>query len=521
MKNTQIKGTSYGQIVNNNVDSHVKSNQEKFTFTLESGKNAMTLQGGKEYPMMFKEVLAGEYIKEWKVDNITRIITPLVPTLDKVFVTIKAFFVPHTRVWKSAEKFLANKSSQGNLYIDNKYDIPNYTIPVAQTQYDMYRNTLAARYGLANSSADTKINLLLLRGYRAIINDFVINKEYETPTIEWNDDTPTVTEQTAVDGYNTTTGARTLYAYYVEASQTRKGYLTNIFKSPNASLPVLSSFANGTNSDAAQHLSWEQRYKQAKQSVLNANKNDWDIIAEMGGTEPVINDRVQLLGELDYELNYQQITQSAPEIDNSSPLGTTGSFSYTRADGTLFSHKSFQQHGFIHVLITVQIDKGYEEGTPKELLKSKVDEIYTPSLAKKEIQLIRSAEIVNVSGVTVGETAAYQPPWAEYKRLPRLITGDMRTKKLTKIGTNPDPQTLSHWHNVPSGNVDQTISGGYFRPQTDVNLVLQRNNVLTYVNPASDVAIEMIANMSEHKVTISTPIEAETIHDVETANEQR
>ena len=36
------------------------------------------------------------------------------------------------------------------------------------------------------------------------------------------------------------------------------------------------------------------------------------------------------------ELNYQQITQSAPMFDEaSSPLGTTGSFSYTRANGTI------------------------------------------------------------------------------------------------------------------------------------------------------------------------------------------
>lgn len=277
MSKTQIKGTNYGQIVNNNVDSHVKSNQEKFTFTLESGKSAITLNGGMEYPIMFKEVLAGEYIKDWKIDNITRLITPLVPTLDKVYVTIKAFFVPHTRVWKNAELALAQKASSVSPYLEQSYSIPNYTVPQTNTNYDMFRNSLLARYGMANYAGDTKVNALLFRGYRAIYNDYIINKEYENPKIEWDTDTVTTAEQDAIKGYNTASGTVYPNAYYIEASQTRKGYLTNVFSTLNSDLESFDDYESG-NPYRFQHLEWEQKYKNAKQNILNANKNDWDII---------------------------------------------------------------------------------------------------------------------------------------------------------------------------------------------------------------------------------------------------
>lgn len=515
MPKTQIKDTSYGQIQNNNVDMHVKSPHKRNTYELERGKSVLALQPGYEYPIMFKEVLAGETIETWKVDNITRLITPLVPTLDNVYVTIKAFFVPHTRVWADAEKALASKYNQydGNTF----YNLPYYTIPVLNTTKSMFRDTLIARYGLANGAGHTKINALLPRGYRAIINDFIRNKEYESPSVEWKETTIVSAEQQALMGFDTTTGNQYPNAYYINPSQTRKGYLTNIFSSISGDPDTLTDYSTDY-----EHLDWEQRFRENKQRIANANKNDWDIIAEMGGTQPVRADRVEFLGKLDYELNYQQITQSTPSFDDSSPLGTTGSFSYTRADGTIFSHKHFQQHGFIHILLTIQTDKGYEEGTPKELLKIKVDEIYRPALAKKETQLMYSAEIANNDQISNSSTVAFQPPWAEYKRLPKLVTGSMRSKLLDKINQNePDQFTYSQWHNFPSlQETEPTIYGSYFRPVGDVISVIERNNILVADAPYNNYRLnpEFFFSMSIHNVSVSSPIQADTIKDVEFAD---
>lgn len=138
--NTQITGKE-PIIINDNLQQHVHSSSEKTTITLESGKNTTTLNPGYMIPIMFKEVLAGEYIKEWHIDNLTRLIAPLVPTLDRSYINIQAYFVPHTRVWKDAEKALAGK--------DNTITkIPNMTVGRYYTVCSPYNRMVISRYGL-------------------------------------------------------------------------------------------------------------------------------------------------------------------------------------------------------------------------------------------------------------------------------------------------------------------------------------------------------------------------------------
>lgn len=511
--NTQITGKE-PIIINDNLDQHVHSSSEKTTITLESGKNTTTLNPGYMIPIMFKEVLAGEYIKDWHIDNLTRLIAPLVPTLDRSYINIQAYFVPHTRIWKDAEKALAGT--------DNTITtLPYVGISDDYFKYSTFNRTVISRYGIPFKAGATSFNVLLLRGYRAITNDFIINKDYGIRKTEWNETSVTLAEQKAIQCYKISSlepiDTNESNHYLLEKAQTRKGYLTNIKKQIAASMSALDDTAT-----IYDHLDWQTKFQDMKQRADNANKNDWDIIAEMGGTQPVKTDRVEFLGQVDYELNFQQITQTAPEIDNSSPLGTTGSFSFTKAQGTLFSHKKFLQHGFIHILISVGIDNYTENGTPKELLKTNVNDIYRPGLAKKEVQLLMKQEIYN-NPLSSG-SAAYQPAWAEYKRLPSFVSGQMQTQTLDATtlplnGNDPEidqeylPVSNSQWHNFKSSIVSPTISdNGYFRDSFGVSKVFERNNILKsgYISDGR-WQVQPLLNMSEHKVTVQLPIESSTL----------
>mgnify|MGYP000997844198 CR=1 FL=1 len=508
--NTQITGKE-PIIINDNLQQHVHSTSEKTTITLESGKNTTTLNPGYMVPIMFKEVLAGEYIKEWHIDNLTRLIAPLVPTLDRSYINIQAYFVPHTRIWKDAEKALAGK--------DNTITaIPNITFESSYSEYSTFNRMVISRYGLPFKAGNTNLNLLLPRGYRAITNDFIINKDYGVKKTEWNESIPVQAEINALKGYTAGSIAPLSPSdessmYVLEKAQTRKGYLTNIKKQ----IAVPQQDIDDGGSLIPDHLDWQTRFQDMKQRQDNANKNDWDIIAEMGGTQPVKTDRVEFLGQVDYELNFQQITQTAPEIDNSSPLGTTGSFSFTKAQGTLFSHKKFLQHGFIHILLSVGIDNYTENGTPKELLKTDINDIYRPGLAKKEVQLLMKQEIYNAP--SVDGSAAYQPAWAEYKRLPSFVSGQMQTQTLTPT-TLPEnevdetylPVSNSQWHNFKAKTTEPIISDlTYFRDTTGVANVFARNNILSPIPYDSQWKVQPLLNMSEHKVTVQLPIESSTL----------
>ena len=521
---TQIQGKAK-LIQNDNIEQHVKSSDQKTTITLETAKNPITMNGGILYPIGYKEVLAGETVEDYSIDNLTRIITPRVPTLDRIYMNIRAYFVPHTRVWETAEKVLAGKAdlSLRNMAEEEKA-LPRVTITNEQTKPWGFKDTLMARYGVPNNSATTTYNVLLPRGYRAIYNDFIRNKDYELPKPEFNSTEVSLTEARYFAPYNTTAPYAPNYineGYRVVKAPTRKNYLTNV-----KSQIGLDTAAAGTGTASLQnHLDWQTAFMDAKQRADNANKNDWDIIAELGGTQPVLADRVEFLGQVDYELNYQQITQSAPTIDNSGPLGTTGSFSYTKANGTLFNYKHFKQHGFIHILASITIDKQFEESTPKELLKQMGDEIYRPGLSKKEVQLLMKKEIGNINTST-DTSAGYQPAWAEYKRLPSITTGEMRSRPL-KLSDETDTVSNSHWHNIPTmTSVNQSvIDGNYFNPLGQTVAVLQRNNLIYTSTIPTDVGeyemTDPIMNISLHKVKTRLPIVSSTINSVSKAEQTR
>ena len=52
--------------------------------------------------------------------------------------------------------------------------------------------------------------------------------------------------------------------------------------------------------------------------------------------------------------------------------------------------------------------------------------------------------MANTDDITIGQTAAFQPAWAEYKRLPRFVTGQMRTQTLKDL----DPENPDIYHLV-------------------------------------------------------------------------
>lgn len=516
-------------IINKSIEQSVISADKKTTITLEAGKHAITMQAGLEYPIMFKEVLAGEYIDSWNIENIIRVLTPLTPTMDKVYVTLKAFFVPHTRVWKEAERALAGKHD-----IDQKITtLPSVTLNKVVTENFFYRTHLLNYYGVSNKiSANTRINILPLRGYRAIQNDYLRNKEYTNKLIEWNETTPVAGEIAAVNyiTHTTNTPSTNLNAYYLARARARKSYLNNIKKDIMTNDNDMTDYQAPNGADAQiiyAHLDWQTQYNDLKQRIDNAQKTDAEIIAEMGGAQKVINDRVQLLGMIDYELNYQQITQSAPEIDNSSPLGTTGSFSYTKAQGNIFNHKHFNQHGYIHILANINIDLMVENGIPKEILKSTVDQIYRPGLAEIETQILQSNEIAAGSG---SQLAAFQPAWAEYKRLPTIVASEMQTIKLNNSTDNLVSVSNSQWHNViPFGNGSFVYAEDLTNPAYYSNLVLARNNILTlnftpllpaYHNFNIYFENDPAMSMGLHKVKVSLPIKSSALNSIQKAEEK-
>lgn len=68
-----------------------------------------TWNGGFITTVGFKKIYAGTTIKKYNIAGQIRMNTPLAPLATRLTTTIKAFFVPNSRVWENAEKFSAQK----------------------------------------------------------------------------------------------------------------------------------------------------------------------------------------------------------------------------------------------------------------------------------------------------------------------------------------------------------------------------------------------------------------------------
>ncbi|QCS36885.1 major capsid protein [Tortoise microvirus 20] len=232
--------------------------------------------------------------------------------------------------------------------------------------------------------------------------------------------------------------------------------------------------------DQMRHADWEMLIAEYRRQIEDAEKNDWEIIAEMGGTTAVRTDRPALLGEFEVPLNYQQITQTAPDPSNESALGSTGAYSFTLCEGkNFFNHREFQQDGVLIYTCTVQSDNTFEEAVHRTMFIDNINDLWNPELAKiqKDVLLV---EEVNACSSNTGlqRIQGYKNRYTEYSTLPNITAGDTRSKQLVINQQGQTIGSLAHWHNtksLPEGLY--LIDAAHFIDETQE--VIARNSLTT------------------------------------------
>ena len=90
---------------------------------------------------------------------------------------------------------------------------------------------------------------------------------------------------------------------------------------------------------------------EARSQAENAQKNDWDIIAEIRGSKKLSEGKVQLIGKTSLNLNYAAITQNAYSSDTNvredfRVLGQQGAYSFTEVNLPLYAGMEFNEEGY-------------------------------------------------------------------------------------------------------------------------------------------------------------------------------
>lgn len=428
------------------------------------GYFAGSCNGGMLRPIIYKKVMAGEKIYDYSVKIRISMLTPKTPAYQKLKMTLKCFFVPDSRVWANSEKFYSQK---GGSTVVKIAEIPNLggkqipLIPVGTandnfrfyTDTELFRDSWVSTYlpkyqtGAVPSSATSnyrtlpKVNVLPLRGFTAIYNDFLRNKEYEAALQEFNSDNVTNVEfshyflnaSEQVPNLQYTNLSRVLLrgrrqnSYYTDY---RTELLGDDINAPSDAL-----------TNAVSLSEWQKQVAELRSQAENAQLNDWDIIAKIRGSKPLEENKVILLGEREIGLNYHSVPQDTYNLNTDvqpefQVLGQLGAYSYTEASVNLFQFQEFKQEGFLHVIAQVSADTVFETGFERTLLNVTPFDNYRPDLVDLKNDVLYEIEksgtrIMNDEDLT--KVTGFKRKYSEYFKLPNICQGDLTTGGFYKM----------------------------------------------------------------------------------------
>lgn len=133
-----------------------------------------TFDSGYLVPFLVDEVLPGDSYKV-KFNFLARLSTPIVPTMDNLFLDTFYFFVPYRLLWKHWEQFNGQQDYPG---ASTDYLVPQTTAPVDK---GFEVGSLEDYFGLPTGIKGIKANELAARAYALIWNEWFRDENLQNP----------------------------------------------------------------------------------------------------------------------------------------------------------------------------------------------------------------------------------------------------------------------------------------------------------------------------------------------------
>lgn len=133
-----------------------------------------TFDSGYLVPFLVDEVLPGDSYKV-KFNFLARLSTPIVPTMDNLFLDTFYFFVPYRLLWKHWEQFNGQQDYPG---ASTDYLVPQTTAP-ADKGFPV--GSLEDYFGLPTGIKGIKANELAARAYALIWNEWFRDENLQNP----------------------------------------------------------------------------------------------------------------------------------------------------------------------------------------------------------------------------------------------------------------------------------------------------------------------------------------------------
>lgn len=489
-----------------------------------------TFDSGYLVPFLVDEVLPGDSYKV-KFNFLARLSTPIVPTMDNLFLDTFYFFVPYRLLWKHWEQFNGQQDYPG---ASTDYLVPQTTAP-ADKGFPV--GSLEDYFGLPTGIKGIKANELAARAYALVWNEWFRDENLQNPI-----NLSTYAEISTASGLDDVglgdagfTGSHKLlrrgkrHDYFTSALPwPQKGPGVEIGLAGSApisgTVPVSAyglGFSDGDGLQATVNNVFganitvdpsRRTFGNASYSVFSQGSRNLSFtgIADLSSTSAAtINSlrqafQVQKLYERDAGggTRYTEILRShfgvvspdsrlqrpeylggseSPVIINpvvqNSATGSTGSetpqgnlAAYGLVSSTSAKHgftKSFVEHGIIIGLLNVRADLTYQQGIPRMFSRRTRFDFYWPVLAHLGEQAILNKEIYAQGTAKDDEVFGYQERYAEYRYFPSMITGKLRST---------DPQSLDVWHLSQKFDNLPALSAQFIQDNPPVSRILAVQN---------------------------------------------
>lgn len=224
-----------------------------------------------------------------------------------------------------------------------------------------------------------------------------------------------------------------------------------------------------------------QMQKMLERDALYGSRYNEYLLAHFGVSSP--DSRLQFseyLGGGRIPIQVQQVAQTSQATEDS-PLANVAGFSLS--NGQSRYSKGFVEHGYIITVACIRTVHTYQQGVPKMWSRVKRADFYDPLFATLGEQPIYKTELYAGAGSSLTDTEqvfGYKEAWAEYRFLPNIVTGEMRSAanssldiwhfadKYESAPTLSDqfvmesPVNIDRTLSVPSESIDNFICDFYF-----------------------------------------------------------
>lgn len=457
-----------------------------------------TMSKDKVFPILHEEVLPGDTFNVG-VSWISRLLTPLTPLMDNVFVEIHAFFVPNRLIWENWEKFM-HADYDPDAPVEYLVPVVDYTVLNAvETTYSYlkYWPDMPWVNSTSSSNTDNPVNALPFRGPALIYNEWFRDQDLQAKLPVVFDDgpdiggagenmeiyktTPAFWRSKRKDYFTTCRpwpqkGPDVLLPIGTSAPVLGIGKSTQVFNTGPSSTRYESDGSSRTygfysaidnaSADAQYFVEGDAATGGYPQILADLSQAIGPTLSEFreaaaiqqmyerdarGGTrytELLVNhfgvqaedfrlQRPEYIGMARQRLGYQAVVQTSATNGTDTPQGNLTGMATSLTTNNRFV-KSFVEHGQFYIFASVVHDQTYQDGLPRKYRRRTRHDFYFPTLANLSEQAVLTSEICYLGdGGTSDDVAfGYQGRWDEYRFKESRIAGVIRSN---------DPLSLDAW----------------------------------------------------------------------------